>query len=147
MLFFVVVCVLLVRVNSAPEYNSLSDLINKEYYLKNTITTTIATITTTTITFTKNEIEQTKRVADSINKSTVKMEILLPPILVFICTFLTILCRFLEKFHMNNNQCKAAWLFCKTPSEYRRRREAVQRREIALNQLIQQSTPTIYSIA
>ncbi|CAF4457919.1 unnamed protein product [Rotaria socialis] len=147
MLFFLVVCVLLVCVNSAPEYNSLTDIISKEYYLKNTTTTTIATITITTITYTTNEIEQTKRVADSINKSTVKMEMLLPPILVFICTFLTILCRFLKKFYMNNNQCKAAWFFCKTPSEYRRRREAVQRREIALNQLIQQSTPTIYSIA
>ncbi|CAF5095896.1 unnamed protein product, partial [Rotaria sp. Silwood1] len=41
----------------------------------------------------------------------------------------------------------AAWFCCKSFDEYRRRRQAVQAREISLNQLTEQSTPTIYAIA
>ncbi|CAF3159965.1 unnamed protein product [Rotaria socialis] len=148
-LFILFAAAAFVNSDSDREYNNLSDLLKIEYFLKTTTTTTttIVTVITTTTTTTINKIDQIKKIANNINVTNEAVKILLPSICVFILTIFSIICHFARKCYLNDGDCKQAWFYLKTPAEYRRRREIARNKKVVLDQIIVQSSSSIYAIA
>ncbi|UJR12329.1 hypothetical protein I4U23_016506 [Adineta vaga] len=135
-MFFVIIIISANAVTqSAPGYMNLNDLINKELSL-----------TTPSVESIVNKYKHINEIKNSINQATDYVRILLPPFLVFCSVLCTIIYFYFRKCFYNNCRCKPSWFRPKSLNEYQRRQDIKRRRQIALDQLVNQSTP-IYSIA
>ncbi|CAF3392756.1 unnamed protein product [Rotaria socialis] len=131
-----------ILVNCATEYSNLNQLIKNEYGFTTTAATTVASTPMAAI----YNVQRTdyNRVNKIIKEN---MEYFIPTVGFLIVAILTIIYQLLKKCYVNDCRCKINWFKVKRPAEYRRRIQNIRHAQIVLNQIYQQPSSMIYSLA